>query len=271
MWPAVGGRKLDYRPHCRDDACPKFAPGKLIQLRLTSQQEARRDEPAPPPLPSEQSIRQAKVSATPLVSCIMPTYNRRPFVADALACFLAQDYPNLELIVVDDGSDTIADLLPPDPRIRYFHLPGKRSIGEKRNFACEHALGYWIAHWDDDDWHAPDRILRQVQAMQGAITPADRLDLNDPALSIASIHPGNTSPRATAGVYWSTEPFEMVRALTSARQDIGARGSGQPLTCCGMPSRSYGSGEACADLAGSSLVDVHSPAAVANSRMTSPW
>ena len=42
---------------------------------------------------------------------------------------------------------------------------------------------------------------------------------------------------------------------SSARQDIGARGSGQPLTCCGMPSRSYGSGEACADLAGSSLVD----------------
>jgi glycosyltransferase involved in cell wall biosynthesis len=98
----------------------------------------------------------------------MPTCNRRAFIPAALACFAAQDYPNLELVVVDDGSDPIADLLSADPRIRYFHLDGKRNTGAKRNFACERAGGSFIAHWDDDDWYAPTRIRAQIEAMCGS-------------------------------------------------------------------------------------------------------
>jgi len=45
----------------------------------------------------------------PLISCIMPTYNRRPFLPLALRCFLDQDYPNKELIIVDDGEDRRCD------------------------------------------------------------------------------------------------------------------------------------------------------------------
>ena len=51
----------------------------------------------------------------------MPTHNRRPFVAQAIVYFLRQDYPNRELIIVDDGTDPVADLIPDDPRIRYLH------------------------------------------------------------------------------------------------------------------------------------------------------
>ena len=103
---------------------------------------------------------------TLLVSCIMPTYNRRRFVPRAVACFLNQDYPNRELIVVDDGSDAVADLMPQDPRVTYIRLDQRLTVGAKRNLAIERAHGSLIAHWDDDDWHAPHRLQVQVAALE---------------------------------------------------------------------------------------------------------
>jgi len=98
----------------------------------------------------------------PLVSCIMPTYNRRAFVPQAIAYFLRQDYANKELIIVDDGIDAVGDLVPADQHIRYIRLSQKTTLGVKRNIACEQARGTIIAHWDDDDWHAPHRLRYQV-------------------------------------------------------------------------------------------------------------
>lgn len=101
----------------------------------------------------------------PRVSCIMPTRDRRAFVGQAVHYFLRQDYPDTELIVVDDGYDKIGDLMPDDPRIKYLRLPAAQSVGAKRNMACEHATGDIIAHWDDDDWSAPGRLRSQVSAL----------------------------------------------------------------------------------------------------------
>ena len=100
-----------------------------------------------------------------LVSCIMPTYNRREWVLRSIACFLAQDYGSSELIIVDDGTDAIADLLPADSRIRYHRLDRRLSIGAKRNLACELAAGPLIAHWDDDDWYPCWRLSCQAAAL----------------------------------------------------------------------------------------------------------
>ena len=105
------------------------------------------------------------IEQQPLVSCIMPTADRRQFMPLAVEYFLRQDYPNKELVVVDDGADAVADLMPADARVRYFRLEGRRTVGAKRNFACEQARGEVIAHWDDDDWHAPHRLSYQVGAM----------------------------------------------------------------------------------------------------------
>ena len=99
----------------------------------------------------------------PLVSCIMPTCDRRRFVGRAIRYFLEQDYPNRELVVVDDGADCVADLIPADPRIRYVRLPNRHTIGAKRNLACEQARGELVVHWDDDDWSAPSRLCYQVE------------------------------------------------------------------------------------------------------------
>ena len=98
----------------------------------------------------------------PLVSCIMPTCNRRALVPQAIQYFLRQDYPNRELIVVDDGTDAIADLIPSDHGILYVRLAERRTIGAKRNIACQAARGKIVVHWDDDDWMADWRLTYQV-------------------------------------------------------------------------------------------------------------
>ena len=104
-------------------------------------------------------------SSLPLVSCIMPTYNRRQFVSRAIEYFLRQDYPNRELIIVDDGSDPISDLLPQMDCIRYVKLDRRATLGSKRNLACQNAMGELIMHWDDDDWHSPNRVSVQVKEL----------------------------------------------------------------------------------------------------------
>jgi hypothetical protein len=104
----------------------------------------------------------------PLISCIMPTFDRRRFVPRAIAQFQNQDYSNKELVIVDDGTDPIVDLVPEDPRIRMIRLPRRMSVGAKRNIACENSRGGLIAHWDDDDWHASHRLSLQAQRLLGS-------------------------------------------------------------------------------------------------------
>ena len=125
----------------------------------------RQHSPAAPPL-DPPTVYQ------PLVSCIMPTANRRRFVPHAIRCFQRQDYPHRELIVLDDGADPVQDLIPPDPMITYVRLPAKRALGAKRNQACEMARGDVIVHWDDDDWMAPWRLGYQVAGLAGRPQPS---------------------------------------------------------------------------------------------------
>jgi glycosyltransferase involved in cell wall biosynthesis len=151
------GQKTDYREHCRGDACPNFAPADLIEIK--------RALPTPS-LVSTPTMSDSIIEISePLVTCIMPTHNRRSFVPQAIRCFLRQDYSKLELLVVDDGTESIADLVPTSDRIRYVRFDQKLTIGAKRNLACEKARGEFIVHWDDDDWYPSWRVRAQVRAM----------------------------------------------------------------------------------------------------------
>jgi glycosyltransferase involved in cell wall biosynthesis len=121
---------------------------------------------------------------TRLASCILPTYNRRSFVAQAIDYFRRQDYPDRELIIVDDGTDPVEDLASHDPTIRYLRLDARQTVGAKRNLACREARGEIILHWDDDDWMADWRISYQVRRLleSGAeLCGLDRLDYCEPA------------------------------------------------------------------------------------------
>jgi glycosyltransferase involved in cell wall biosynthesis len=110
-------------------------------------------------------MKQSADHCLPLISCIMPTSNRRQFVPRAIEYFLRQDYPRKEIIILDDGSDPVADLIPSSSQIRYERLRRKVPLGRKRNLACEAARGELILHWDDDDWMAPRRISHQVETL----------------------------------------------------------------------------------------------------------
>ena len=103
---------------------------------------------------------------SPLVSCVMPTWNRRAFIPAAIDCFMKQTYENRELVILDDGEEPIEDLIPKDSRIRYVFENRRRVTGDKRNRVCALAKGPIICHWDDDDWSAADRIADQVERLQ---------------------------------------------------------------------------------------------------------
>lgn len=98
----------------------------------------------------------------PLVSCIMPTQDRRALVAQALRYFQRQDYPRRELIVVDDGADAVGDLVAAEATARYIRLDARTSIGQKRQLAIAASVGEIIAHWDDDDWYDERRLSYQI-------------------------------------------------------------------------------------------------------------
>jgi glycosyltransferase involved in cell wall biosynthesis len=166
----LNGAKLTYESHCRGDACPHFSPPAAIRIHRSF------DETPAVPAASTPSIETAGSDpGKPLVSCIMPTANRRKYVPSAIESFLRQDHEPKELIIVDDGDDAIGDLVPDDPRIRYIRENQRLTIGAKRNLACNAARGDVIAHWDDDDWHADWRLSYQLQQLQ--VSQADMCGL----------------------------------------------------------------------------------------------
>ena len=89
----------------------------------------------------------------------MPTCNRQGLIPVALKCFLSQDWPDKELVVIDDGAAKVGELVKQlVPDAVYIYLAKKQVIGVKRNLACEAAGGEVICHFDDDDWSAAARV-----------------------------------------------------------------------------------------------------------------
>lgn len=58
------------------------------------------------------------------------------------------------------------DLVPGDKNIRLIHLESAMQIGAKRNLGCAKAQGEIIAHWDDDDFSAPERLTDQINRLR---------------------------------------------------------------------------------------------------------
>lgn len=106
---------------------------------------------------------------TPLVSCIMPTSDRHEFIPFALEYFHRQDYPERELVIVDDGQSAVETLVGTTENVKYVRVAPGLSLGQKRNLACEKAAGSVICHWDDDDWYSASRLSYQVRELMGSV------------------------------------------------------------------------------------------------------
>lgn len=71
------------------------------------------------------------------------------------------DYPNIEVIIIDDSPTPNSDVAV-DYWIHYYHIRERLSIGKKRNMAVEKSKGSIIVHWDDDDYFREHRVTQQV-------------------------------------------------------------------------------------------------------------
>ena len=103
----------------------------------------------------------------PHVSVVIPLYNKAPYIEAGLRSVQSQSYQNLEIVVVDDGSaDGGAALVEAfnDPRIVLIRQ-ANRGAGAARNAGIAAAQGTWIAFLDADDIWEPDKIARQLQAV----------------------------------------------------------------------------------------------------------
>jgi amino acid adenylation domain-containing protein len=108
--------------------------------------------------------------ADPLVSIVIPAYNARKDIARAIRCAISQTYPEIEIIVVDDGShdgtaDVAREILRSSFKGRWsvLELGVNRGASAARNVAVEQAKGEWIQFLDSDDAIATDKIEAQMK------------------------------------------------------------------------------------------------------------
>ena len=104
----------------------------------------------------------------PLVSIILPTYNRLAYLPQAVESVLRQTEDRWELLVADDGSTDgtpsyLATLT--DPRIRVLRLAHGGHPEAVRNVALPQARGRFIAFLDSDDWWEPEKLSLQLAAL----------------------------------------------------------------------------------------------------------
>ncbi len=109
--------------------------------------------------------------ATPLVSIVVPTYNRAHLLPQALDSCLGQSYRNIELIVVNDGSsdDTEAVLrryAEGDSRIQFFSKKNE-GIADTLNYGHDRARGKYVAWTSDDNLYYPEAIGVMVDYLEG--------------------------------------------------------------------------------------------------------
>ncbi|HPI71773.1 MAG TPA: glycosyltransferase family 2 protein [bacterium] len=106
------------------------------------------------------------MSALPLVSVVIPTFNRADLLPAAIDSVLGQTYERLEILVVDDGSTdhTMEVLRPYADRIRV--IAGEhRGPSAARNLGMRAATGEYLCFLDSDDVYYPYKVQAQVEQM----------------------------------------------------------------------------------------------------------
>lgn len=158
------------------------------------------------------------MSATPVVSVIVPVYNVEKYLSKCIDSIIEQDYSNLDIIIVDDGtpdnSGKIADeYAKKDQRIKVIHKPNG-GVASARNVGMDAAIGEFILFVDSDDWISKDHVshLMHLQSINDAdmcLTTeffTQKTDVQDEKEIIETMEPADAaalllSPKVVVGTY----------------------------------------------------------------------
>src|SRR3989338_5782229 len=138
----------------------------------------------------------------PVVSIIIPTYNRAAMLCEAIESVLAQTFTDWELIVVDDGStdqtpEVLAQYVTSDARIRVLCQANQRHPAA-RNAAIAISQSRYVAFLDDDDLWLPEKLALQVRYMEAPSQPGlsytltSNMDASGRVYRVFPEHPGRT-------------------------------------------------------------------------------
>jgi len=133
--------------------------------RLARQEAAARRQGRPEP----EAATPAPLPEPPLVSVIVPTYNRPQMLVEAVQSILNQTYPRVEIIVVNDGGVEVEGLLSWLNRhgtITYVRHAVNRGLAAARNTGLRLARGKYVAYLDDDDLFYPEHLETLVSALE---------------------------------------------------------------------------------------------------------
>lgn len=152
---------------------------------------------------------QIDAKATPIVTVAMPIYNAGKHLRQAVMSIVKQTFTGWELFIIDDGStdnaiESIVDIQ--DTRIHILCDGKNKGLAARLNEAIDLAHGQYLARMDQDDVSYPDRLLRQVTALQGnrrldlVATRAITIDENN---NITGIFPYRLSHNEICARPWS--------------------------------------------------------------------
>ena len=105
----------------------------------------------------------------PLISIIIPTYNRAAELVTALDSIEAQSETNYEVLIVDNHSEDGTDemiLARRDPRMHLIKVHNDGVIARSRNIGLAAAHGKYLAFLDSDDWWTPDKLMRCLKVLE---------------------------------------------------------------------------------------------------------
>jgi glycosyltransferase involved in cell wall biosynthesis len=145
---------------------------------------------------ADMSANRLSVRAT----IVVPTRDRPELLGRAVAGALAQTVPDIQVVVVDDGSAEPVQL-PPDPRLEVVRNPHPLGVSAARNLGLKVAAGPWVTFTDDDDELLPDMV-------QVSLAAAERSTLPGPVAVLSGIEVVDAHGRS----------LETRRATTVARQ-----------------------------------------------------
>jgi len=135
---------------------------------------------------------------TPIVSAIVPSYNGAAYIRDCLRSVREQSFQELEIVVVDDGSDDdtrsiVAGEAARDPRVRLVEHEGNRGIAAARNTGIRESSGMYVGFLDQDDLWLPGKLDEQLKVF--AESPdtveavfSDALMIDDDGRSLGPCH-----------------------------------------------------------------------------------